>query len=137
VRAGHRDATGGGSSVSISSHNSRHSLQIRASPADAMAATWRGFFPQKLHCSAPPSSRTWIVAMGVLTVRPGSATTVRAPPMHWPQMYTCGPAINFLTCFWLFPQNEHNRRLPESGTRPLYSGGRARPAGSARERGEA
>src|SRR5579859_3423581 len=64
--------------------------------------------------------------MGVLTVRPGSAITVCAPPMHWSQMYTCGPAINFLTCFWLFPQNEHNRRLPESGTRPLYLGSRAR-----------
>jgi hypothetical protein len=38
------------------------------------------------------------------------------------QMYTPGPAISFLTCFWLFPQDEHDRRFPESGTRPLYPG---------------
>jgi len=94
--------------------------------ADGEVSDARGFFAQKLHCSAPPSSRTWIVAMGVLTVRPGAAITMCAPPMHRLQMYTWGPAISFLTCFWLFPQNEHNRRLPESGTRPLYPASRAR-----------
>ena len=35
-RAGHCEGTGG-TSLNISSHNSRHSLQIRVSPADAMA----------------------------------------------------------------------------------------------------
>ena len=30
--------------------------------------------------------------------------------MHSSQMYTPGPAISFLTCFWLFPQNEHFSR---------------------------
>src|ERR1700693_767781 len=34
--------------------------------------------------------------------------------MHSSQMYTPGPAINFLTCFWLFPQNEHFSRSPPS-----------------------
>src|SRR5699024_9721772 len=29
---------------------------------------------------------------------------------HSSQMYTLGPAISFLTCFWLFPQNEHFNR---------------------------
>src|SRR5207247_1565808 len=30
--------------------------------------------------------------------------------MHSSQMYTPGPAMSFLTCFWLFPQNEHFSR---------------------------
>src|ERR1700733_11642955 len=34
--------------------------------------------------------------------------------MHSSQMYTPGPAINFLTCFWLFPQKEHFSRSPPS-----------------------
>src|SRR4029079_17170725 len=34
--------------------------------------------------------------------------------MHSSQMYTPGPAINFFTCFWLFPQNEHFSRSPPS-----------------------
>src|SRR6187399_2157469 len=34
--------------------------------------------------------------------------------MHSSQMYTPGPAISFLTCFWLFPQNEHLSRSPPS-----------------------
>src|SRR4249919_1554439 len=34
--------------------------------------------------------------------------------MHSSQMYTPGPAMSFLTCFWLFPQNEHLRRSPPS-----------------------
>jgi hypothetical protein len=38
-------------------------------------------------------------------------------------MYPCGPAISFVACFWFFPQNEHDRRFPGSGTRPLYPGG--------------
>jgi len=37
-------------------------------------------------------------------------------------MYALGPAISFLTCFWLFPQNEYESRFPASGNRPLYSG---------------
>jgi hypothetical protein len=36
--------------------------------------------------------------------------------MHSSQMYTPGPAMSFLTCFWLFPQNEHFR----SHHRPRY-----------------
>src|SRR5215469_5970199 len=32
--------------------------------------------------------------------------------MHSSQMYTPGPAISFLTCFWLFPQKEHLSRSP-------------------------
>jgi hypothetical protein len=31
--------------------------------------------------------------------------------MHSLQIYTPGPAINFLTSEWLFPQNEHMVRL--------------------------
>jgi hypothetical protein len=58
--------------------------------------------------------------LGVLTVRPGSAITACAPPMHPSQMYTPGPAISFLTCFWLLPQNEHARKAPEAGISPLY-----------------
>src|SRR3979411_883706 len=37
--------------------------------------------------------------------------------MHSSQMYTPGPAISFLTCFWLFPQKEHLSRSPVSPTR--------------------
>jgi hypothetical protein len=91
-----------------------------------MAATWWRCFPQKLHCSASPSSLTcWIVAIGVGAVRPGSAITACAPLIHRSQMYKPGPAISFLTCFWLFPQKEQDRRFPESGTHPLYPGGSA------------
>src|ERR1051325_8710978 len=32
-------------------------------------------------------------------------------------MYTPGPAMSFLTCFWLFPQNEHLSRSPPSPMR--------------------
>src|ERR1700741_3720055 len=34
--------------------------------------------------------------------------------MHSSQMYTPGPAMSFLTCFWDFPQNEHFSRSPPS-----------------------
>src|SRR4029077_3880059 len=34
--------------------------------------------------------------------------------MHSSQMYTPGPAMSFLTCFWLFPQKEHLSRSPPS-----------------------
>src|SRR5215470_12401988 len=37
--------------------------------------------------------------------------------MHSSQMYTPGPAMSFLTCFWLFPQNEHFSRSPPSPMR--------------------
>src|SRR3954454_14055975 len=37
--------------------------------------------------------------------------------MHSSQMSTPGPAISFLTCFWLLPQNEHFSRSPVSPTR--------------------
>src|ERR1700712_1284996 len=39
--------------------------------------------------------------------------------MHSSQMYTPGPAINFLTCFWLFPQKEHFSRSPPSPIRAM------------------
>ncbi len=46
-------------------------------------------------------------------------------------MYTPGPAMSFLTCFWLLPQNEHFSRSPPSPMRAtqilLYVG----PAGTA------
>src|SRR5579859_5173608 len=46
--------------------------------------------------------------------------------MHSSQMYTPGPAMSFLTCFWLFPQNEHFSRSPPSPMRAtqvlLYMG---------------
>src|SRR4029077_7618338 len=42
--------------------------------------------------------------------------------MHSSQMYTPGPAISFLTCFWLFPQNEHFRRSPPSPMRAMVLG---------------
>src|SRR4051794_41763297 len=37
--------------------------------------------------------------------------------MHSSQMYTPGPAMSFLTCFWLFPQNEHLSRSAPSPVR--------------------
>src|ERR1700683_1744961 len=37
--------------------------------------------------------------------------------MHSSQMYTPGPAISFLTCFWLLPQKEHFSRSPPSPIR--------------------
>src|SRR6185436_12291745 len=37
--------------------------------------------------------------------------------MHSSQMYTPGPAMSFLTCFWLFPQKEHFSRSPPSPMR--------------------
>jgi len=112
-----------GSSRTISSHSARHSLHIRVVPADAMAATRSRAFPQKLHCPAPGSSPTcWILAIGVLAVRPGAASTVCTRRMQPSQIYALGPAISFLTCFWLFPQNEHERWFPASGTRSLYRG---------------
>src|SRR5438105_6146249 len=39
--------------------------------------------------------------------------------MHSSQMYTPGPAISFLTCFWLFPQKEHFSRSPPSPMRAM------------------
>src|SRR5580704_12137542 len=41
--------------------------------------------------------------------------------MHSSQMYTPGPAMSFLTCFWLFPQNEHFSRSPPSPMRATQS----------------
>src|SRR5919202_1276805 len=40
--------------------------------------------------------------------------------MHSSQMYTPGPAMSFLTCFWLFPQNEHLSRSPLSPIRATW-----------------
>src|ERR1700677_4513885 len=52
--------------------------------------------------------------------------------MHSSQMYTPGPAMSFLTCFWLLPQNEHFSRSPPSPMRAtqilLYMGPPRRPA---------
>src|SRR5947209_19431244 len=42
--------------------------------------------------------------------------------MHSSQMYTPGPAMSFLTCFWLFPQNEHFSRSPPSPMRAMVLG---------------
>src|SRR6266487_1096480 len=39
--------------------------------------------------------------------------------MHSSQMYTPGPAMSFLTCFWLFPQKEHFSRSPPSPIRAM------------------
>src|SRR4051812_31960816 len=49
--------------------------------------------------------------------------------MHSSQMYTPGPAISFLTCFWLFPQKEHFSRSPPS---PIRATGGHPPVGRAR-----
>src|SRR4051812_6041761 len=52
--------------------------------------------------------------------------------MHSSQMYTPGPAMSFLTCFWLFPQKEHFSRSPPSPMRatgghpPVSRGGAGR-----------
>ena len=111
------------SSRTISSHSARHSLHIRVVPADAIAATRLRGFAQKLHCPAPGSPPTaWIPAIGVPTTWPGAASTVCTWRRQPSQMYALGPAISFLTCFWLFPQNEHDRWFPVWGTRPLYLG---------------
>src|SRR5690606_11395329 len=40
--------------------------------------------------------------------------------MHSSQMYTPGPAMSFLTCFWLFPQNEHLSRSAPSPRATLH-----------------
>src|SRR5689334_24464276 len=40
--------------------------------------------------------------------------------MHSSQMYTPGPAMSFLTCFWDFPQKEHFSRSPPSPIRATY-----------------
>src|SRR5205807_9507795 len=37
--------------------------------------------------------------------------------MHSSHMYTPGPAMSFLTCFWLLPQNEHFSKSPPSPMR--------------------
>src|SRR5690348_5242912 len=42
--------------------------------------------------------------------------------MHSSQMYTPGPAMSFLTCFWLLPQNEHFSRSPPSPMRAMVVG---------------
>ena len=54
--------------------------------------------------------------------------------MHSSQMYTPGPAMSFLTCFWLLPQNEHfsrsespNFAMPLSSTIGTTELTRARP----------
>lgn len=59
--------------------------------------------------------------MGVLAVRSGSAITARARLTQPSQMYTPGPATISLTCFRLFPQNEHDTGSSESGTHSPYS----------------
>src|SRR5437588_1750425 len=59
--------------------------------------------------------------------------------MHSSQMYTPGPAMSFLTCFWDFPQKEHFRRsespnfaifsrLPDL-SKPVRPGGQTGPPG--------
>ena len=44
--------------------------------------------------------------------------------MHSSQMYTPGPAMSFLTCFWLLPQKEHFRRSPVSPIRAMLTASR-------------
>src|SRR5262245_32595605 len=55
--------------------------------------------------------------------------------MHSSHMYTPGPAMSFLTCFWLLPQNEHLSRSAPSPMRatavlplPLSPVGESKPA---------
>ena len=84
-----------------------------------MAATWWRRLPQKLHRSARSASLTGaMVAMGVLAGLLVAANTACTRSMHSLQMYTLGPAISFLICFWCFPQNEHDNSSPEPA-RPL------------------
>jgi hypothetical protein len=65
-----------------------------------MAATRRRRFAQKLHSADPaPALTRWIVAMGVLAVWSRPDMTARARLVQLSQMYACGPAISFLTCF--------------------------------------
>src|SRR6185295_8463950 len=40
--------------------------------------------------------------------------------MHSSQIYTPGPAMSFLTCFWDFPQKEHFSRSPPSPILATY-----------------
>src|SRR4051794_1638259 len=49
--------------------------------------------------------------------------------MHSSQMYTPGPAMSFLTCFWLLPQKEHLSRSPPS---PMRATGMSLPLGGVR-----
>src|SRR4029077_5279608 len=51
--------------------------------------------------------------------------------MHSSQMYTPGPAISFLTCFWLFPQKEHFSRSPPSPIRATGGHPPVRPGAGA------
>src|SRR3954451_7333579 len=54
--------------------------------------------------------------------------------MHSSQMYTPGPAMSFLTCFWLLPQNEHFSRSPPSPIRATRSPSSGGPRLFARQR---
>src|SRR5258708_19707060 len=53
----------------------------------------RGLGSSDHRCSAEPASSSSMISLH--------------RSMHSSQMYTPGPAISFLTCFWLFPQKEH------------------------------
>src|SRR3954464_11882432 len=56
--------------------------------------------------------------------------------MHSSQIYTPGPAISFLTCFWLLPQKEHLSRSPPSPMRATRSPSLVNgPAGNAGTQG--
>src|SRR5262249_8296442 len=46
---------------------------------------------------------------------------------HSSQMYTPGPRMSFLTCFWLFPQNEYLSKSPPSPMRATQQLLHARP----------
>src|SRR6186997_322144 len=48
--------------------------------------------------------------------------------MHSSQMYTPGPAMSFLTCFWLLPQKEHLSRSPPSPIRATRRSFQSGPA---------
>lgn len=118
--SGHRIASGG-TSLSISSHRSRHWPQIRVGPADAMAPARSRPFPQKQHRSVPASSATGsIVPIRVLATWPGSAITRCARGTHWSQM-KCGAGTPIITlaCSLVCPQNEHTI-CPPSGTHSMY-----------------
>ena len=86
---------------------------IRVVPADAMAATRSRAFPQKLHCPALGSSPTcWILAIGVLAVRPGAASTVCTRRIA---DVRARPGNQLLDLLLALPAKRAREKVPSSG----------------------
>src|SRR5262249_10260073 len=111
----------------------------RTSPASALLAAWMASHTQSVQRSsrsagvkAPAgpedAERTCVSSAGSAN---SSSMISSQRSTHSSQMYTPGPRMSFLTCFWLFPQNEHLSKSPPSPTRAtqqlLHAGAPQRP----------